>query len=251
MTLATLCKQQGYATGAFGKWHIGMEWQPVKIDPGDFHFGSQIHAANQALASISQRVDHFAPIRGGPTAIGFDTFFGTPSNRSRIPVFIRDDRVVGSPVRDGTGLMRDPEMRGDTVDDRYVDEAISFMKQAVGEKRPFFVYLPINAAHGPVDVPEEFQGKSGVSSRTDKCVWVNKSVRRICESLDTMGQTDDTLVIFTSDNCPYAARGEDLEQGHDGSGPYRGFKTDVWDGGTRLAPCSTVPSPRRWYNRAN
>ncbi len=234
MTLASLCKEQGYATGAFGKWHVGIGWKPVEGDPGDFHFGSQIHAANQALADISQRVNHFAPIQGGPTDIGFDTFFGTPSNRSRIPVFIRDNRVVGSPIRDKTGMMRDPEMRGDTVDDLYVDEAIAFMERAVAEKKPFFVYLPINAAHGAVDVPKEFQGKSGVSSRCDKVLWVNKSVGRINEALSALEQTDNTLVIFTSDNGPYAFRGDDLKKGHDASGPYRGFKTDVWDGGTRI-----------------
>lgn len=234
MTLASLCKQQGYATGAFGKWHIGVGWKPIEGDPGDFHYGSQIHAASQAVADISKRVDHFAPIEGGPTDIGFDTFFGTPSNRSRIPVFIRDDRVVGSPARNETGLMRDPEMRGDTVDDLYVDEAIAFMKQAVSEKKPFFVYLPINAAHGAVDVPKEFQGKSGVSKSADKVLWVNKSVRRMDEALSALGQTENTLVIFTSDNGPFAERGEALKNGLDASGPYRGFKTDVWDGGTRI-----------------
>lgn len=153
---------------------------------------------------------------------------------------MRDNRVVGSPVRDETGLMRDPEMRGDTVDDLYVDEAISFMKKAVAGKKPFFVYLPINAAHGAVDVPQEFQGKSGVSKRADKVLWVNKSVRRVNEALDNLGQRENTLLIFTSDNGPYAARGEDLKQGHDASGPYRGFKTDAWDGGTR------VPFIVRW-----
>jgi arylsulfatase A len=240
MTLASLCKEQGYATGAFGKWHIGLDWQPIEGDPGDFHYGSQIHAANQALADISQRVDHSAPIKGGPTHIGFDTFFGTPSNRGRIPVFMRDDRIVGSPVRDKSGLMRDPKMRGDTVDDLYVDEAIAFMERAVDEKKPFFVYLPINAAHGAVDVPKEFQGKSGVSSRADKVLWVNKSVGRITESLTKTGQASNTLIIYTSDNGPFSFRGEDLKQGHDASGPYRGFKTDAWDGGTR------VPFIARW-----
>ncbi|MDE0767902.1 MAG: arylsulfatase [Opitutaceae bacterium] len=240
MTLASLCKEQGYTTGAFGKWHIGLGWKPVEGDPGDFHYGSQIHAANQAVADISKRVNHFAPIEGGPTDIGFDTFFGTPSNRSRIPVFMRDDRIVGSPTRDETGLMRDPEMRGDTVDDLYVDEAIAFMERSVKQKKPFFVYLPINAAHGAVSVPKEFQGKSGVSSRADKVLWVNKSVRRITESLAKLKQDEDTLLIFTSDNGPFAARGSDLKEGHDASGPYRGFKTDAWDGGTR------VPFIVRW-----
>jgi arylsulfatase A len=240
MTLASLLKQEGYTTGAFGKWHIGLGWQPMEGDPGDFHYGSQIHAADQALADISQRVDHFAPIKGGPTDIGFDTFFGTPSNRGRIPVFMRDDHIVGSPVRDETGLMRDPEMRGDTVDDLYVDEAIAFMERAADEKKPFFVYLAINAAHGAVDVPKEFQGKSGVTSRTDKVLWVNKSVGRITDSLNKTVQADNTLIIYTSDNGPVAFSGKDLKQGHDASGPYRGFKTDAWDGGTR------VPFIVRW-----
>ena len=234
MTLASLCKEQGYATGAFGKWHIGLGWKAVEGDPGDFHYGSQIHAANQAVADISKRVDHFAPIEDGPTDIGFDTFFGTPSNRSRIPVFMRDDRIVGSPTRDKTGLMRDPKMRGDTVDDLYVDEAIAFMERAVEQKKPFFVYLAINAAHGAVSVPKEFQGKSGVSSRADKVLWVNKSVGRINQALKDTKQASNTLLIFTSDNGPFAAKGSDLKQGHDASGPYRGFKTDAWDGGTRI-----------------
>lgn len=240
LTLASLLKEEGYTTGAFGKWHIGLDWQPVDGDPGDFHFGSQIHGVSQAVADISQRVDHSALINGGPTDLGFDTFFGTPSNRTRIPVFMRDDRMVGSPARDKTGLMRDPEMRGDTVDDLYVDEAIAFMERAVTNQKPFFVYLPINAAHGAIAVPSEFQGKSGVSSRADRVLWVNKSVGRIRTALEQTGQVENTLVIFTSDNGPFAARGEDLEQGHDASGPYRGFKTDAWDGGTR------VPFIARW-----
>jgi len=240
MTLATLLKQQGYATGAFGKWHLGMDWKPVHgDDPGDFHFGSQIQGSRAALAAISLRVDHTAPVKGGPIDVGFDAFFGTPSNCKRIPVFIRDDRVVGSPVRDKSGLMRDPEMRFDTVDDLYVDEAIKFIDSAVENKVPFFVYLALNAIHGAVDVPQKFKGKSGVSERADKCLWVNKSVERVCDALEASGQTDNTLVIFTSDNGPKAAP-EELRMGHDASGPWRGFKTDVWEGGTR------VPFIARW-----
>jgi arylsulfatase A len=114
------------------------------------------------------------------------------------------------------------------------------MERAVEDQKPFFVYLPINAAHGAIQVPAEFQGKSGVSSRADRVLWVNKSVGRIREALKQIVQVENTLVIFTSDNGPFAARGADLEQGHDASGPYRGFKTDAWDGGTR------VPFIARW-----
>jgi arylsulfatase A-like enzyme len=102
------------------------------------------------------------------------------------------------------------------------------------------VYLPFNAIHGAVSVPEEFKGKSGVSSRTDKCFWLDRSVGSVLDVLDRTGQSENTLLIFTSDNGPFAARGSDLEKGHDASGPYRGFKTDAWDGGTR------VPFLVRW-----
>ena len=242
MTLASLAKQHGYTTGAFGKWHIGMEWTPIDGDPGDFHYGSQLHGpgANAALGTISRRVNHTAPISGGPTDIGFDTFFGTPSNRSRIPVFIRDDRVVGSPERNKSGMMQDPTMRGDTVDDIYAEEAVAFIEEAVKQQKPFFVYLPFNAIHGAVTVPEEFQGESGVSDRGDKCLWLDRSVGSVLACLDRTGQSEKTLLVFTSDNGPFAARGSDLEKGHDASGPYRGFKTDAWDGGTR------VPFLVRW-----
>jgi arylsulfatase A len=240
MTLASLLKEHGYTTGAFGKWHIGMGWTPVAGDPGDFHYGSQIHAAADALAAISQRVDHKAPIEGGPTAIGFDTFFGTPSNRGRIPVFVRDDRIVGSPERNTSGMMQDPAMRADTVDDLYAEEAVHFIEEAVEQQKPFFVYLPLNAIHGAVKTPKEFKGKTGVTDRTDKCLWLDRSVGSVLDVLDRSGQTENTLLIFTSDNGPFATRGADLKKGHDASGPYRGFKTDAWDGGTR------VPFLVRW-----
>ena len=109
MTLASLLKQRGYATGAFGKWHIGMGWTPVKGDPGDFHYGSQIHASGAALAAISRRVNHAAPISGGPTDLGFDTFFGTTIESESHPrVHSRQPGCRVSLKRNKSGLMQDP-----------------------------------------------------------------------------------------------------------------------------------------------
>lgn len=235
-TIASMLKKQGYATGVFGKWHIGLGWKPVEGDPGDFHFGSQIHGpgAGKALADLSQRVDHRAPIEGGPLDIGFDTFFGTPSNCSRIPIFIRDDRVINEPKPDQTGLIRDPGLDRSTVDDLYVDEASAFIKSSIADEKPFFVYLPLNAAHGAVLPPKRFVGKSGIGSRGDRCLWVDESVARVQKLLEDTVTSDNTLVIFTSDNGPKYTKTELTKSGHDASGPYRGFKTDAWDGGTRI-----------------
>lgn len=241
-TIASALQKQGYATGVFGKWHVGLGWKPVDGDPGDFHFGSQIHGpgAKKALVDISKRVDHTAMIEGGPLAVGFDTFFGTPSNCSRIPVFMRDDKVINNPQPDETGLIRDPTLDRSTVDDLYVDEASRFIKSSLSAGKPFFVYLPLNAAHGAVLPPPRFIGKSGIGPRGDRCLWVNESVARVRTLLDETGAADKTLVIFTSDNGPKYTKSELSDHDHDASGPYRGFKTDAWDGGTR------VPFIARW-----
>lgn len=241
-TIASVLKDAGYRTGAFGKWHIGLGWKPKAGDPGDYHFGSQIHGpgAKQALVDIGQRVDHTAVIQGGPLALGFDTFFGTPSNCSRIPVFMRDDRIINDPRPDETGLMRDPALDRSTVDDLYVDEASAFIRSSLADKKPFFVYLPLNAAHGAVLPPKRFVGMSGIGARADRCLWVDESVARIRKLLNETGADENTLVIFTSDNGPKYDKRELEKGGHDASGPFRGFKTDAWDGGTR------VPFIVRW-----
>jgi len=244
-TIASALKGRGYRTAAFGKWHIGLGWQPVAGDPGDFQFGSQLHGptAKGALAMYSRRVDHDAPVQGGPLALGFDAFFGTPSNASRIPVFIRDDRVVNQPKRAASGLMTDPTLNRATVDDLYVAETTRHIERAVEAEQPFFVYLALNAAHGAVKAPPRFVGKSGIGPRGDRCLWVDESVAKIRALLERLEIADNTLVIFTSDNGPRHDRADLARHGHDGSGPYRGFKTDAWDGGTR------VPFIVRWPGR--
>ena len=99
--------------------------------------------------------------------------------------------------------------------------------------------MPLNAIHGAVTVPERFTGKSKLSQREDKILWVNESVTAVLAALDRMKLRDDTLVIFTTDNGPIRSP-EATKKGHRGAGPYRGLKTNVWDGGTR------VPFVARW-----
>jgi len=236
-----MLKKHGYATGAFGKWHVGLNWQPIEDDPGDWHWGTQVRGAG-VIGMLSCRVDHSKPISGGPTDIGFDSCYISPSNNSRIPVFVRNDRVDGSPKRDRSGLMRDPRVQRDKVDDIYVAEAIDFLEkhQAKRNGNPFFIYLPLNAVHAATLPPERFKGKSGVSKRGDKCLWVDESVGKILAVLDKYDLAEDTLVIFTSDNGPISPHRYKQTKPHRPAGPYRGYKTDAWDGGFR------VPAIARW-----
>jgi arylsulfatase A-like enzyme len=239
-TLASLLKKKGYATGAFGKWHVGVDWAPVEGDPGDWHWGTQVRERG-VVGRISRRVDHGQPV-SGPTKVGFDTCLITPSNNTRIPIFIRDDHVDGTPRRDPSGLMRDPRVKRDEVDDVFVAEAIKFMRVCVAEQpeRPFFVYLPLNAAHGATVPPERFKDKTEDGRRGDKCLWVNESVGKMLDALDELDRADDTLVIFTADNGPIAPQIYKPGTKHRAAGPYRGYKTDAWDGGFR------VPLLARW-----
>lgn len=246
LTLPSMLKQHGYRTGAFGKWHLGLDWEPVEGDPGDWHWGTQVFAnTNAAIPLIGKRVDHTKPVRIGPTHIGFDTAYITPSNNTRIPVWFKDDRVIGNFAPDETGLMRDPSVQRDSVDDFHVAHMLQFIddtKQRNADQ-PFFVYLPLNAAHGATLPPERFKGKSKDGSRGDKCLWVNESVGKVLDALDERGIADETLLIFTTDNGPIPPGRYNADTPHRAAGPYRGYKTDIWDGGFR------VPFLVRWPDR--
>lgn len=239
-TIASYLKSQGYRTAGFGKWHLGLDWTPVEGDPMNWRSHWKTRDAREALR-VSKGIDHTKPFKNSPVDIGFDTYFGTPSNCSRMPFFIEDDRVLGQPQYDKKGLPRDPKCARDKVDDIYVAKAIGFIEthEKQHADRPFFVYLPLNAIHGAVSVPKRFVGKNRMTKREDKILWANESVGRILAALDRMNLTDDTLLIFTTDNGPInspTAR----NKGHEPTGPYRGLKTNVWDGGTR------VPFVARW-----
>ncbi|MGY8693711.1 MAG: sulfatase family protein [Verrucomicrobiia bacterium] len=239
-TIPSYLKSQGYRTGGFGKWHLGMDWTPVEGDPENWRFHWETRDAKK-MAQVGTGIDHTKPFKNAPVDIGFDTYFGTPSNCTRLPFFFEDNRVVGNPQPDENGLMRDPDCARDKVDDIYVAKAIDFIEKHENDHpdRPFFVYLPLNAIHTAVSVPERFAGKSGMENPQDKILWMNESVGKMLAAIDRFKLGDDTVVIFTSDNGPVnSPKASDM--GHHGTGPYRGFKTHIWDGGTR------VPFLVRW-----
>lgn len=237
LTLASMLKRQGYRTGAFGKWHLGLDWTPVEGDPGDWHWGTQVWIqAKKAIAMIGARIDHTKPLTVGPTHLGFDKAFITPSNNSRIPFFVRDDRVDGEPRPDKDGTLRDERVQRDTVDDVHVREAIAFLddwKQQHADG-PFFVYLPLNAIHATTKPPARFQGKTVDGVQGDKALWLDESVGKMLAALEGLGVLGDTLVIFTSDNGPLPPSRYNPDTPHRAAGPYRGYKTDAWDGGCRI-----------------
>jgi arylsulfatase A len=235
-TLAGFLREHGYATAMFGKWHLGLGWQRRGPQPED--------------------VDFAQPFSGGPRAHGFDRFLGISASLDMPPyVWLRDDRATQVP----TGRVEDSEpprlwragpisadFAMEAVQPRLVDEAIAWIgEQAAGRTRPFFVYLALAAPHTPVLPTEAFAGRTGATAYGDFVTQVDADVGRVLDALDRQGLGQDTLVIFTSDNgfAPAAGVPEHQRIGHDPSAGYRGYKSDLYEGGHR------VPFIVRWTGR--
>jgi arylsulfatase A-like enzyme len=229
MTLGTLYQQLGYITSAVGKWHLGLDWPPQPGDPGDWMAGQPVRYADQN--KIAARIDFTKPILVGPNDVGFDEFFGT-AHQGIDHVVIHNRRRV-------------PEFRTlpDHHDNLFVEHAVRFITENRRRQpeRPFFLYLALGSPHHGRGVPERWKGRSGDGVRGDRILWADENVGRIMKWLDEEQIADNTLLIFTSDNGPSNnARSPGGNPQHRPQGPYRGFKTDIWDGGFR------VPFIVRW-----
>jgi arylsulfatase A-like enzyme len=243
-------KGQGYHTACIGKWHLGMDWPTL---PGAPKFGDGIEGTLAAGV-----VDFTRPVQRGPNSVGFDYYFGISASLDMVPyTFIENDRVKVVP----TVPMAFPMMTGrpggttrkglgaegfEAVDvlPTLTKTAIDYIGQRAAAKdaAPFFLYLPLNAPHTPIAPTPEWLGKSGLNPYGDFVMEVDAMVGDLLAALDRAGLAGNTLVFFTSDNgcSPQAKFPELLAKGHNPSGPLRGMKADIFDGGHR------VPFIARW-----
>lgn len=243
LTLAGLLAGQGYDTACFGKWHLGMEW-PLKgggvADDAD-EFNKPFQDANL--------VDYTAPIRNGPVERGFDHYYGISASLDMFPfVWIRDRlptevaSVEKTWVRTGPA---GPSFEAVDVQPGITRALLNYLGERSSEakaNRPFFAYVPLAAPHTPIVPTPEFQGKSGINDYADFVMQVDADVGRILAALDEEGLSENTILVFTSDNgCSPRAELETLAAaGHHPSFCYRGFKADLYEGGHR------VPFLVRW-----
>ena len=242
LTLAGLLKQQGYATGCFGKWHLGMSF-PLK-NGGVADDGGDFSKAFQDAASV----DYGRDIVDGPVDHGFDTFYGISASLDMPPfVWIKDRRVTEIPSATKTWLRSGPAgptFEAVDVMPSVIDQTIAFIEsqRKADPAKPFFAYVPLNAPHTPIVPTKEFQGASGISPYADFVKQVDHDVGRLLASLEKQGLTENTLVVFTADNgCSPAANITELQKaGHEPSYIYRGHKADLYEGGHR------VPFLLRW-----
>ncbi len=246
LTVASLLKQQGYATHCIGKWHLGWDWTTVKGEPAgpQLPFGEQNREIQQRRVEMGHQIDYAHRIDGGPIDRGFDSYFGLDvpnfppytwlenAHVTVAPTIMKPDSMYGHP-----GLMT-PEWSLDAVVPELTRRAISVIEEA---EEPFFLYFPLTSPHAPIVPNEPFKGMSKAGKYGDFVCEVDWVVGEVVKAVNAAGKSDNTLLIFTSDNgpepgaCDYEGAYELARTtGHYSMGQWRGAKRDIWEGGHRV-----------------
>ena len=249
VTVAQMLKDQGYATACVGKWHLGMDWAK--------HAGKEVETLNIEKPDQVWSVDFAKPIANGPTTVGFDYYYGIAASLDMVPyTFIENDRVTVVPTKDlAFPMMTDRENGGMTrkgpaaegfeavdVLPKLAAKAAEWIGKSAKAGKPFFLYLPLNAPHTPINPLPEWKGKSGLNAYGDFVMQVDAAVGGVLDALEKSGAAKNTFVVLTSDNgCSPSAKFEELlAKGHNPSAGFRGHKADIFEGGHR------VPFIVRW-----
>ena len=258
LTVARLLAGRGYRTACIGKWHLGWDWPILPGDKGMFHSRPNLEKSGKTRVATARQKDLWKEvfaqhIPGGPTTRGFGSYFGTDVPNWPPFCFIEDDRTLGIPSQflparlfeRNLASLQGPALEGwklRPILPTLADRACRFIEQSADGPHPFFLYLPLTSPHTPLAVNEAWQGKSGLNAYADFVMETDNTIGRVLDALQTSGAAANTLVVLTSDNgCARYIGVTELEQkGHYPSGPLRGYKMDVWEGGHR------VPFIVRW-----
>ena len=255
-TLPAILRNAGYATGIVGKWHLGLgagaiDWNgEIAGTPNDVGFDESyiMAATNDRVPCVyldNRRVDGLDP--NDPISVTYDhteAFAGEPTGRSN-PELLRMRYSHGHDCSIVNGVSRIGYMRGgaaalwtdEDMADAFLAKATAFVERHADE--PFFLYYAFHQPHVPRLPHPRFAGTTGLGPRGDSIAEMDWCVGRLMETLDRLGLTGETLVVFTSDNGPvlddgYEDAAAELAGDHRPAGPLRGGKYSRFDGGTRV-----------------
>lgn len=213
MTVPKMLKKAGYKTAAIGKWHLGFKFVDDEGNPVQVYDGKKV--VGPAIGST---------VPNGPISRGFDSYIGFHHSRV-MKTIIKDDKVI-----DKMAPVKMLQFLAGNAEDYIAKESKT--------EEPFFMYLALNSPHSPVVPSEAWKGKSGMGDYADFVMETDDVVGRVIKALEKNGIADNTLVFFTSDNgcsAPVAKAGKlEKEFGHYPSADFRGYKSDIWEGGHRI-----------------
>ncbi|HIA47691.1 MAG TPA: hypothetical protein EYN96_06910 [Candidatus Hydrogenedentes bacterium] len=219
-TVGGFLAKQGYSTACVGKWHLGMDWS---LNGGGL----------ADTGADGWTIDYEKPIANGPTARGFDYFFGISASLDMYPyVYIENDRVAGVPTVEKAFFRLGPaheDFEAVDVLPTLTGKATAYIDEQSKSEKPFFLYFPLTAPHTPIEPTADWDGKSGMNGYADFVMQVDDTVGQVIAALKRNGVMENTLLIFTSDNgcSPEANFRELAEHGHDPSYVFRGHKAEA------------------------
>ncbi|MFV0591765.1 MAG: sulfatase [Draconibacterium sp.] len=202
-TIAEMLKTKGYATGIFGKWHLGDRPKFLPLQNGfDEYVGLPYSNDMWPLDNVGNPLPEKHRRRSFP----------------ELPVF------VGNEISERITSMQDQ----DKLTTLYTEKAVDFINRHADG--PFFLYVPHSMGHIPLGVSDKFRGKSEQGKYGDVMMEIDWSVGEIEKALENNGIDNNTVFIFTTDNGPWLNFGN-----HAGSaGGLREGKTTSWEGGQRV-----------------
>ncbi len=231
MTVASFLRQHGYHTAVIGKWHLGWDW-------GTFDGGP--------VQDDGSNVDFSEPVENGPDSYGFDYSYCISGSLDMTPyVYVENGNVTAQPdrVTENTDKFswwrKGPtgaDFQHDDVLSNFTRRSVRYIEEHGATGSPFFLYLPLPAPHTPILPAPEFLGKSGTNLYGDFCLQVDDTVGKIMDALERVGVSDQTILLFASDNgCSPEVDFEQLASlGHQPSYVFRGHKADIYEGGHRI-----------------
>jgi arylsulfatase len=219
VTMAEMLSDAGYATGMYGKWHLGRTAGRFPTDQG---FDEWYGVPNSTDESVYSEM-------GGFAESGVAETYVMQATRGKTPKKVRPYRLDYRPL----------------IDRDLTDRALSFIEKQANADKPFFVYLPYTATHFPTMPHPDFVGKSGRGLWGDLLMQIDSYLGELLDKLDELKIANDTIFIFTADNGPEALSAGETSMTvetaiHGSAGPWRSTLFTGYEGALR------VPFAMRW-----
>jgi arylsulfatase len=223
-TIAVVLKDQGYATGQFGKNHLGDRDEHLPTNHGFDEFFGNLYHLNAEEEPENEDYPADLVLADGQT---FRQKFGP---RGVIHSWAMPD---GTQKIEDTGPLTKKRM--ETVDDETSARALEFIAEQTKAGKPWFVWWNGTRMHFRTHVKDELRGISGQDEYADGMVEHDRHIGQFLTKLDELGIADNTIVFYSTDNGPHKNTWPDA-----GVNPFRGEKNTNWEGGWR------VPAVVRW-----
>ena len=263
-TIASLLRDAGYATALVGKWHLGLgpadqalDWNgDIAPGPREVGFEYSFHMAatgdrvptvfieNGRVVDLDPddpvEVSYADPVGDDPTGLSHPHLLRNQADKQHARTIVDGTSRIGWMTGGEAARWTDEEMP-----DRFLHKALDFIESKHSEQ--FFLFYAVHENHVPRIPHPRFRGSTSLGVRGDAVVQMDWGIGEIMLRLEELGISDNTLIIFSSDNGPVLFDGYydgawELNGKHQPAGPWRGGKYSTWEGGTRMPTILSWPA---------